>query len=402
MTYDIGALRAQFPALGAGTAHFDGPGGTQTPRPVIEAISDALARPLSIRGRMTAGERNAEAIVTRTRQALADLLGADPAGIVFGRSATQLTYDFSRTLARTWAPGDEVVVTRLDHDANIRPWVQAAAQAGATVRWADFDPATGELTADDIRAVLSPRTRLVAVTAASNLIGTIPPVAAIADAAHEAGALTYVDGVHRTAHAPVDVERLGADFFVCSPYKFFGPHHGVLAARPELLETLRPDKLLPSTDAVPERFELGTLPYEFLAGTQAAVDFLAGLDPAAAGTRRQRLAAAFTALQEHERTLRAQLDKGLSALPDIRVHSRAADRTPTSLLTFRDRSAAEAYGFLAERGVHAPAGSFYAIEASRRMGLGDTGGLRIGLAPYNDAEDVERLLTGLAEFLTSR
>ncbi|MFJ8936733.1 cysteine desulfurase-like protein [Streptomyces sp. NPDC102365] len=400
MTYDITALRAQFPALSAGIAHFDGPGGTQTPQPVIRAIADAMGQPLSIRGRMTPGERNAEAIVTRTRQALADLLGAWPTGIVFGRSATQLTHDVSRTLSKQWAPGDEVVVTRLDHDANIRPWIQAAEQAGATVRWADFDPATGELTADDIRAVLSPRTRLVAVTAASNLIGTRPPIAEISGLAHEAGALVHVDGVHHAAHTLVGLEELGADLFVCSPYKFFGPHHGVLAARPELLETLRPDKLLPSTDVVPERFELGTLPYEFLAGTEAAVDFLAGLDPDATGTRRQRLAAAFTALEAHERTLRIQLDKGLSALPGVHVHSRAADRTPTVLLTFEGRSAAEAYGFLAERDVHAPAGSFYAIEASRRLGLGDTGGLRIGLAPYNNAEDIERLLTGLAEFLS--
>ncbi|WP_328939610.1 cysteine desulfurase-like protein [Streptomyces tauricus] len=399
MTYDIAALRAQFPALSAGIAHFDGPGGTQTPQPVIRAIADAMARPLSIRGRMTPGERNAEAIVTRTRQALADLLGARPTGIVFGRSATQLTYDFSRTLSRTWSPGDEVVVTRLDHDANIRPWIQAAEQAGATVRWADFDPATGELTADDIRAVLSPRTRLVAFTAASNLIGTRPPVAEICALAHEAGALTYVDGVHSAAHALVDLEALGADFFVCSPYKFFGPHHGVLAARPELLETLRPDKLLPSTDVVPERFELGTLPYEFLAGTEAAVDFLAGLDTDATGTRRQRLAAAFTVLEAHEQTLRTQLDKGLTALRGVQVHSKAADRTPTVLLTFEDRPSAEAYSFLAERDVHAPAGSFYAIEASRRLGLGDTGGLRVGLAPYNSAEDIDRFLAGLAEFL---
>ncbi|MEU9783096.1 cysteine desulfurase-like protein [Streptomyces phaeochromogenes] len=400
MTYDITALRSQFPALSAGTAHFDGPGGTQTPQPVIRAIADALAQPLSNRGQGTPGERNAESIVTKARQALADLLGAHPTGIVFGRSATQLTYDFSRALAKSWSPGDEVVVTRLDHDANIRPWIQAAAQAGATVRWADFDPATGELTAADIRAVLSPRTRLVAVTAASNLIGTRPPIAEISGLVRDAGALTYVDGVHCTAHTLVDLERLGADFFVCSPYKFLGPHHGVLAARPELLETLRPDKLLPSTDAVPERFELGTLPYEFLAGTEAAVEFLAGLDTEATGTRRQRLASAFMALEAHEQALRTQLDKGLSSLPGIQVHSRAVHRTPTLLLTFEGRSSTEAYRFLAERGVHAPSGSFYAIEASRRLGLGDTGGLRIGLAPYNNSEDVERLLEGLSEFLT--
>lgn len=398
MTYDIAALRSHFPALAAGIAHFDGPGGTQTPRSVVQAVTDALSRPLSNRGQVTQGERNAERIVLDARRAMADLLGASPSGIVFGRSATQLTYEFSRTLAKTWSPGDEVVVTRLDHDANIRPWVQS----GATVRWADFAPKTGELTVDAIRSALSGRTRLVAVTAASNLIGTRPDIPAIAEVVHEAGALLYVDGVHHTAHTLVDLAELGADFYVCSPYKFLGPHHGVLAARPELLETLRPDKLLPSTDAVPERFELGTLPYEFLAGTTAAVDFLAErLDAGATGTRRERLTAGFAALEAHEHVLRTRIDEGLAALDGVTVHSRAADRTPTVLLTFEDHSTADAYAFLAERDVQAPAGSFYAIEASRHLGLGDTGGLRVGLAPYNDTEDVDRLLTGLTDFLKS-
>ncbi|MEV0911904.1 cysteine desulfurase-like protein [Streptomyces hokutonensis] len=403
MTYDITALRALFPALGTGTAHFDGPGGTQTPRPVIEAITRALSNPLSNRGQVTAGERNADTIVTGAREAMADLLGAYPSGIVFGRSATQLTYDLARTLATTWAPGDEVVVTRLDHDANIRPWIQAAERVGATVRWADFDPATGELTLDHLRAALSARTRLVAVTAASNLIGTRPAIPEMARLAHEAGALFHVDGVHYTAHALVDLGQLGADFFVCSPYKFLGPHLGVLAARPELLETLRPDKLLPSSDAVPERFELGTLPYELLAGTSAAVDVLAGLDAGAAGSRRERLTASLAALHRHEEVLRTSIDMGLAALDGITVHSNAADRTPTVLLTFDEALGAhatqDASRFLAERHVHAPSGSFYAIEASRRLGLGDSGGLRIGLAPYTDTEDVDRLLTGLELFL---
>ncbi|MFF9286554.1 cysteine desulfurase-like protein [Streptomyces griseosporeus] len=399
MTYDIASLRSRFPALAAGTVHFDGPGGTQTPQPVIDAIADAMARPLSNRGRYSLGERNADAIVTEARQAMGDLLGADPAGIVFGRSATQLTYDVARTLAASWAPGDEVVVTRLDHDANIRPWVQAAERVGATVRWAGFDPNTGELTADDIRAVLSDRTRLVAVTAASNLIGTRPPIAEICRLAHDAGALAHVDGVHYAAHTLVDLPALGADLFVCSPYKFLGPHHGVLAAPPALLETLRPDKLLPSSDAVPERFELGTLPYELLAGTHAAVEFLAGLDTSAAGTRRERLVASFAALEAHEATLRIRLEKELTALPGVTVRSRAADRTPTLLLTFEHHDTTDAYRFLAARDIHAPAGNFYAIEASRHLRLGDTGGLRIGLAPYNDQDDVDRLLAALAEFL---
>lgn len=398
MPYDVAAIRAQFPALAAGIAHFDGPGGTQTPGPVIDAITRALARPLANRGSVL-GERNAENIVIEARQAMADLLAADPSGIVFGRSATQLAYDFSRTLAATWSPGDEVVVTRLDHDANIRPWVQAAAQVGATVRWADFDPDTGELTSGDIRTVLSDRTRLVAVTAASNLLGTRPEIAEIAAHVHQAGALLYVDGVHYTAHTAVDVQEIGADFFACSPYKFLGPHHGVLAARPEVLEGLRPEKLLPATNAVPERFELGTLPYELLAGTRAAVDFLAGLSPQPGGSRRDRVVSAFAALEEHEDALRAQLEKRLSSVDEITIHSRAAKRTPTLLLTLSGHSTTDAYRYLAERGVHAPSGSFYALEASRRLGLGDAGGLRVGLAPYTDEEDVDRLVTGLSDFL---
>ncbi len=222
---------------------------------------------------------------------------------------------------------------------------------------------------------------------------------------HEAGALLYVDGVHYTAHAPVDVEALGADFFVCSPYKFLGPHHGVLAARPELLETLRPDKLLPSTDAVPERFELGTLPYEVLAGTRAAVDFLAGLAGPAGpsgeerGSRRARLGRAFELIEAHENLLRNRLEKGLTALDGVTLRSRAARRTPTLLVTLEGRRTEDAHRFLADRGVHAPSGSFYALEASRHLGLGDTGGLRIGTAPYTDGQDVDRLLAGLAEFL---
>ncbi|MFJ4273132.1 cysteine desulfurase-like protein [Streptomyces coelicoflavus] len=396
MALDVDAIRAQIPALKSGSARFDAPGGTQTPQPVIDAIAQALSNPLANRGRTTEGERNADGIVADARAALADLLGAEPRGIVLGRSATQLAYDLSRTLAKSWGPGDEVVVTRLDHDSNIRPWVQAAESAGATVRWADFDPATGELRPEHIEAVLSPRTRLVAVTAASNLIGTMPDLPAIARLAHGVGALCHVDAVHYASHAVVDPAVLGADTLVCSPYKFLGPHLGVLAARPEFLETLRPDKLLPSSDAVPERFELGTLPYELLAGARAAVDFLAGLEPDARGTRRDRLVASFAALEAHEDVLRERIERGLAGLDGVTVYSRAARRTPTLLFTVAGLRPADVYGRLAERGVDAPAGSFYALEASRRLGLGDAGAVRVGLAPYTSADDVDRLLTALA------
>jgi cysteine desulfurase family protein (TIGR01976 family) len=396
--YDVDAVRARFPALAAGAAHFDGPGGSQVPDSVAAAVADTLTAPIANRGRVTQAERTADDVVLAARQAVADLVAGDPGGVVFGRSTTQLTYDFARTLSGSWGPGDEVVVTRLDHDANVRPWVQAAQARGATVRWAEFDPATGELPPEAIAAVLSDRTRLVAVTGASNLIGTRPDVAAITALAHRAGALAYVDGVHLTAHAAVDVAALGADLYACSPYKFLGPHCGCVVARPDLLETLRPDKLLPSTDAVPERFELGTLPYELMAGTTAAVDFLAALG-GPEGDRRARLEAGMAAVEEHEDRLRERIEDGVRALPGVTVWSRAQRRTPTLLMTFAGRDAADAYRFLAARGVNAPAGSFYAIEASRWLGLGDTGGLRVGLAPYNDDRDVDRLLAGLGEWL---
>ena len=401
MAYDVAALRRHFPSLESGVAHFDGPGGTQTPQVVADAVAATLAGPLSNRGRLAASERNADAVVAAFRQAYADLLGVPPTGVVHGRSATQLIYDFSRALAKQWASGDEVVVSRLDHDANVRPWVQAASTAGATVRSVDLDPATADLDPGSLDAAITDRTRLVAVTGASNLLGTRPDLPAIATKAHDVGALLFVDGVHLAAHALVDVPALGADLFVCSPYKFLGPHCGVLVADPGLLETVHPDKLVPSTDDVPERFELGTLPYEQLAGATAAVDFLASIDIGRGGTRRERLRASFAALEDHERRLGSRLTRGLEALGDaVVVHSVAPRRAPTTLLTLPGRSTDEAARFLADRDVLAPSGSFYAFEPARRLGLGEDGGLRVGLAPYTDQEDVTRLLDGLAAYVS--
>jgi cysteine desulfurase family protein (TIGR01976 family) len=398
VSFDVTAVRAHFPSLRGGSAHFDGPGGSQTPDVVARAVAETLTAPIANRGRVTAAERFADDTVLAARAAVADLTAGQPGGVVFGRSATQLTYDLARVLSRGWGPGDEVVVTRLDHDANVRPWVQAAQARGATVRWAAFDPSTGELEPGAVGAVLSERTRLVAVTGASNLIGTRPDVPAISALAHDVGAFVWVDGVHLTAHAAVDVGELGADFLVCSPYKFLGPHCGCLVAAPVLLEALHPDKLLPSTDAVPERFELGTLPYELLAGTTAAVDFLAGLIDGT-GSRRARLVASMAAVEAHEDRLRERLEQGLRELPGATLWSRAKRRTPTLLVTFDDRDARDAHRFLADRGVFAPAGSFYAIEASRHLGLGDAGGLRLGLAPYSHGQDVDRVLDGLRDWL---
>ncbi|PPB49071.1 cysteine desulfurase-like protein [Arthrobacter pityocampae] len=402
MTLDIAGFRAHFPALLTGTAYFDGPGGTQTPAVVGAAIADAITGPLSNRGLGAGSESNAEAAVGGFRAAMADLLGAHPRGVVYGRSATQLTYDFSRHLAKTWQPGDEVAVSRLDHDSNIRPWVQAAAAAGATVRWIDFDPDTTEIDEASVAAAITERTKLVAITAASNLLGTKPPVRRIADAAHAVGALVHVDGVHYTAHAAVDVKALGSDFFTCSPYKFLGPHCGVLVADPDLLESLQPDKLLPSTNEVPERFEFGTLPYEIMAGATAAVDFLAAIAPGAAAGRRARLLASAHVVDGYELGLRSRIEAGLAHLGDaVTLHSKARDRTPTLLVTFPGRSSADAYRFLVGRNILAPAGSFYAYEAFRRLDLEDSAALRVGLAPYNSDDDVDRLLTALDEFISS-
>jgi cysteine desulfurase family protein (TIGR01976 family) len=399
--YDVAAIRKQFPALTEGAAHFDGPGGSQVPAVVGDAVAATLTAAISNRGRSTPSERRADDRVRAARQAIADLVGGNPRGVVFGRSMTQLTYDFSRTLARGWSPGDEVVVSRLDHDANVRPWVQAADAVGATVRWADFDRRTTELTRADVARVVSSRTRLVAITAGSNLIGTRPDVSSIASLVHDAGAQLYVDGVHLTPHAPIDITALGADFYLCSPYKFFGPHCGVLAAAPDLLESLHPDKLLPSTDEVPERFEFGTLPYELLSGTTAAVDFVAGIAPGEAMSRRDRLVASMTVIEAYEDQVRAQVEARLAALDRVVFHGHAARRTPTLLFSVTGLDPAEVTAALADEDINAPSGNFYALEPSRWLGLGDTGAVRIGIAPYTDQSDIDRLIAGVEHLTTT-
>ncbi|HET8984713.1 MAG TPA: cysteine desulfurase-like protein [Trueperaceae bacterium] len=398
-SYDVDRIRRDFPALAHGLAYFDGPGGTQTPRQVGEAIAATLTAPLSNKGTASLPQRNATAAVVDFRRAMADLLDAEPDGIVYGRSATALTYEMARGLAKGWSAADEVVVTRLDHDCNVRPWVQAAESVGATVRWADFDPTTGELSVEAVAGLVTSRTRLVAVTGASNLLGTMPDVKAIAAAAHAQGALVYVDGVHAAAHHLLSLSELGADFVVCSPYKFLGPHCGVLAASPALLATVRPDKLLPATDEVPERFEHGTQPYEIMAGVTAAVDYLAAVIPRSTGSRRERLTAAFAAIEAHEDRLRHRIEEAVEGLPGVRLWSTAARRTPTLLFTFEHRPAADVSRALVEAGVLAPSGNFYALEASRHLGLGVTGGLRVGLAPYTNDDDVDRLIEALRSIL---
>ena len=397
VAYDVDRIRARIPALAGGVAYFDGPGGTQTPDLVAAAIASALTSPLSNRARVTGAEINADDITLAARQAGADLVNGDPRGIAFGRSMTDITFDIARTLAQGWGPGDEIVVTRLDHDGNVRPWVTYAQRSGATLRWVYFDKATGVLAVADVTKLLNENTRLVAITGASNLLGTRPDLVAIGKAVHQTPALFYVDGVHLTAHAPVDMQAIGADFYVCSPYKFLGPHIGMLAASPALLETLHPDKLRPSTESVPDRLELGTLPYELLAGITAAVDVLADLVPGDEATmsRRDRIVRSMTALESYEDELHVYLRAGLESVPGVRLYCHAPHRTPTELFSIDGVDSEQIYVTLSALGVNAPASSFYAIEAADWIGLGEPGAVRVGLAPYTSHDDVDRLIAGL-------
>ena len=401
--FDVARIRARMPALASGVAFFDGPGGTQLPDVVADAMRTAMTEPLSNRGTMTQSERNAESIVLGSRLAAADLLGGDPAGVVFARSMTEATFMVARTLAKDWGPGDRVVVTDLDHDANVRPWVTYAEKAGAEVAWARLDPTTGELPTSHIVDQITDNTRLVAVTGASNVLGTRPDLPAIAEAAHAVNGLFFVDGVHLTAHAPIDVEQIGADFYACSAYKFLGPHLGIVAASSALWESLHPDKLAPSTEQVPERFELGTLPYELLAGLIAAVDVLADLVPGGetSMTRRDRLVRSMTALARHEDRLHARLRSALEDLPGITMYAHARRRTPTEFFTFEGWDSAEVAHRLAGKQINAPAGSFYAYEPCRSLGLGSGGAIRTGLAPYTDESDVDRLIAALRDIVVT-
>ncbi|GGG09558.1 cysteine desulfurase-like protein [Rhodococcoides trifolii] len=395
-SFDVARFRAFFPSLAdAEWAFFDGPGGTQTPTPVGDAIAQALTLPLSNRGATSVGARNADRIVLECRSAVGDLLGIEPDLAIHGRSATALNYHLAHAISADWTPGDEVVVTRLDHDSNVRPWIEVARRTGAVVRWVDFDPETGELTADAVSEVLSERTRIVALTAASNLIGTIPDVAAIAEVVHRVGGLVYVDGVHYAAHHPVDMATLGADFFVFSPYKLLGPHCAFATGRRDLLDNLRPEKLDPSSNALPERFELGTLPYEQMAGVTAAIDFVAAVAPQR--DRRSALVAAMSTIDQHEGRLLRRIEQGVGELPGVTMYSRALERTPTVLFTIDGMSAATIAGRLGELKIAVGAGAFYCDEGARHLGLSTEGAVRVGVAPYNDDEDVDRLLDALVK-----
>jgi cysteine desulfurase family protein (TIGR01976 family) len=392
----IDQIRDGFPGLSDGRAALDGAAGTQLPAAVIDAVLAAMRDAMAnVHGAFPGSERSTET-VAQARLAVADLVGGTADGVLFGPNMTTLTFMLADTLSRDWGPGDEIVVTSLDHDANIRPWVLAAQRAGATVRWAELDVDTGELPVEAFDGVIGERTRVVAVTAASNAIGTRPDVRAIADRAHQAGALTYVDGVHATPHGPTDIAALGADFYACSSYKWFGPHVGAVIADPALLASLEPRKLVPSPDQGPERFERGTASFEQLAGVAAAVDWIAGLTDAA-GSRRARVLAAMGAIERYLDELATVARDGLAAIDGVRVLGAAARRTSTISFTVRGVSPADVAAALSRDGVNVWDGDNYAYELIKRFGLADSGGaVRASLVLYNDRSDVQRLIDAVA------
>jgi len=398
----IDDVRAEFPGLLPGTVRLDGAAGTLVPTAVIEAVADALRFSMAnVHGGFDASQRSTET-VQAARRAIADLLGGAPDGVVLGPNMTTLTFHLADALARDWKPGDEVVVTSLDHDANIRPWVLAAERKGATVRWAEFDPRTGELAAETFDELIGDRTRLVAVTAASNAIGTKPDVRAISDRAHAAGALAYVDGVHATSHGPMDVAALGADFYAFSTYKLFGPHTGALIADPARLERLQPAKLAPAPDEVPDRFERGTPPFELLAGVTAAIDWIAGLTDVPGG-RRERVVTALTAVEGYLTTLLERALQGLEGIAGVRLLGAARRRTSTISFVIAGIHPEEIARRLAAKGIAVWDGDNYAYELMQRFGLRDSGGaVRASIVLYNDRDDVDRLLEAVDEIASGR
>jgi cysteine desulfurase family protein (TIGR01976 family) len=374
--------RERFPGLRDGWARLDGPAGTQAVDTAIDAIADWLRSGKSANhgGLFDAG-RATDELVDSTRKTVGELLGADPRGVVFGPNMTTLTLAFAAAAGRELAEGDEIVCTRLDHDANVRPWLIAAERAGATVRFAEPDRETLELTVDAVEAQLSDRTRWVTVTAASNAVGTVPDVKAIVAAAHAAGARTYVDAVHATPHRRLDVASLDTDVLVCSSYKWFGPHAGILCARPELLEELTPDKLRPSPEEVPDRWETGTQSFEAIAGIRAAAEYMLELD--------------WPAVEAHEKALLGVILAGLASIDGVQLHGAPPDRAPTVMFSVKGRTADAVARDLAEAQVAVWDGNYYAWELHRFLELGPDGAIRAGAVHYNDASDIERLLAAV-------
>jgi cysteine desulfurase family protein (TIGR01976 family) len=374
--------RERFPGLADGWARLDAPAGAQPVDAAIDAMGNFMRSGAVANqgGLFEAGERT-DALVTEARAVAGGFVGGDPQGVVFGPSMTTLTLAFSAAVGRSLSPGDEIVCTRLDHDGNVRPWMIAAERAGAGVRFAEPDPETLELPASAVEAVLSERTRWVTVTAASNAVGSVPDLDGIVAAAHAAGARVYMDAVHAAAHRKLDVAALHCDALVCSAYKWFGPHQSILWARPELLAELQPDKLRPSPDRGPHRWETGTPAFEGLAGLIAAAQYVEELG--------------YDGIRAHEEALFARMLDGLSAIGGVTLHGRARDRVPTLMFSVAGRTPVEVAKALSAEQVAVWHGNYYALELSMLLGLEPDGALRAGVVHYNDDEDVDRLLSAV-------
>ncbi len=405
---DLTSARSRFPSLaremdGRPVVFADAPGGSQVPEAVIEAMSGYLRRSNANAHGAFATSQETDDVIVGAHRAAADLLNADADEVIFGPNATSLLLAISRSVGRTLSPGDEVVVTRLDHDANVRPWVLAAEDAGATVRWVDLRPEDVTLDVDSFEAALSERTKVVAFTLASNAVGTVTPAASLVRIVRErTEAIVACDGVHVAQHRGIDVRAIGADLVACSPYKIFGPHLGIVFGRRALLDSLRPYKVRPASDEPPDAFETGTQNHEAFAGWIAAVDYLAGL-AGGAGDRRARLGDAFErAIVPYEAELSRRFLDGIGSISGIRQFGiadagRVHERTPTFAIRVGDRHPAETAKALAERGVYVWDGNYYALELMERLGLEETGGaVRIGFCHYNTSAEVDRVLEELA------
>jgi cysteine desulfurase family protein (TIGR01976 family) len=393
-------IRRHFPALerrhrGHPVAYFDGPGGTQVPGAVADAVREYLLHHNANTHWRYPTSAETDAMIAASRQALADLLGADPAEVAFGANMTTLTFHHARALGRGWGAGDEIVVTELDHQANVAPWRALERERGVTIRPVPFVPATGQLDWNALERALSTRTRLLAIGAASNALGTVTDVTRACALARGAGALTFVDAVHYAPHALVDVRAIGCDFLACSAYKFYGPHVGVLYGRRERLEALDVPKLAPAPDTAPERMETGTLNHEGIVGAGAAVDFLASLG--GTGTRRERLGRTFAALHRRGQELVERLWQGLEATPGVRLFGPAPGqpRTPTVGFTVAGRTTDDVAAALAGEGVFVSNGDFYATTVVERLGLAAHGLVRAGCACYTTTEEIDRLVAAV-------
>lgn len=404
--FPIEEIRNEFPALSSGATFLDNPGGTQVPRRVIAAISGAMVSAASNLGGYFQASREADLINERGHAAAASLLGGMSGNeIVIGQSMTMLTFQIARSLFRGWGPNDEVIVTRLDHEGNVSPWLLAAQERGVSIRWLTFNRETWKIECEDLVPLLSHRTRLVAINYASNMTGSISPVPALARCAKQAGALVYVDAVQFTPHHPVDVQSLGCDFLTCSSYKFFGPHLGVLWGRDCLLSELFPYAVRCASPALPARHEIGTPQTELIAGLLASIEHLEwlGRETGGSGDRRTLILAAYQAMVAYERVLMTRLIDGLSALPEVTIHGitdpkRFSDRVPTVSFTHSRIPSRVLAHSLGERRINVWSGHNFAYEAARLLGLDEEDGvLRIGLAHYNTMEEVERVLSAIGE-----